>query len=284
MNKAYNKIENLEKDIKELKNLIAENQQKFDFFKNNLNKANDRAIIGKYLTDPPNIFIKINRILTKKKLTIDEFLKKIENTNDIINLTKFFDVINNYGEQIDDKDIKSFFKHIKDNLDKYLSVQTLIFIYELTDFSANRSFSHAESHQKPKDIIELSDPKSVLISENLAKSQINIDQKLVPCVKLEDLKDTLTHINFRLQLHRLSKSDVAKIFASGPKDQNIDFKSLNDLFQRQPFTLDNINNIHMLSRFLLENKQEKFISVDKISQLNKPHFEISQNLLGLFDD
>ena len=70
----------------------------------------------------------------------------------------------------------------------------------------------------------------------------------------DDVRDLLSHVGMKMQLHRLPKSKlIVSLFgANFDKDLKISLEDLKEILAKKPFNFENENDRNTLARYLLE--------------------------------
>lgn len=90
------------------------------------------------------------------------------------------------------------------------------------------------------------------------------EEARIPKIREEEVKETLTHISLRLQLHRVPKSKFSSaLFGNMDKEKEVGMHELVQIFTKPPLSFEKGEQVNKLSRFLLESEQSDSIKASE---------------------
>lgn len=214
------------------------------------------------MPNPPKLFQKIFSVISKKQMITDVFFSLMDkNSNGNIDSNEIYQYMLANGCKIKKKYIQealNFFgitnnsiplSLFQENYDKYE--------YKIVDDET----SSEEITEEPKKIITKLTyhsvtpnlPEGIIIPESSPVKVVR-EEKKIPTVKKEEIKDVLDEIVMKMRVAKLPKSKLlSKVFGNDfNADEGITVGGLAEMFSSCSLNVGNKEKNHLLARFLME--------------------------------
>lgn len=251
----------------------------------------------KKLKDPPKLFQKIYMIIHKRKMFLDIFFTLMDkNSNGIIDIDEIYNSLNTYGNKIKRKYIIEAFKlmEISGNSIPLSIIQEYYEKYEYHVIEEGSSSEEiVEPKKKPIERLNYHEsrgslPEGVIIPDLKAApvKKIVIEEKKFQPVTLLEVKNILNEIQKKMQKLRMGKNKLLSIVFGSDIDpyELLTVNRLDQIFKASTLAISNDSEIHLLSRFLLENDTKSELTETQINELKSELLQVCKKLNGLFED
>jgi hypothetical protein len=132
--------------------------------------------------------------------------------------------------------------------------------------SQERSSSIRQDQAKPLDLAPIKEE-----AKKESPPKPSPEEARIPKIREEEVKETLTHISLRLQLHRVPKSKfTSALFGNMDKEKEVGMHELVQIFTKPPLSFEKGEQVNKLCRFLLESEQGDTIKASEKDTLKSP--------------
>ena len=253
------------------------------------------------LSNPPRLLIKMHQILKKKKMFISVLLSLLDkNSNGLIYIDNLIKGLSLYGKKIKKKYIQEIL-NIIGTTSNYIALRILEDLYDDYEYNNINYLSSSDDEVKinKKNITRLSfsNPEQDVITVKTVETSNNIlntvsDRSknlafiMIPTVNLSQINELLNEIKLKMSALNLPKVKLISIlFGSNfDPDELISRETLINYFMSSSLKFQNLNDIQLITNFLLEPINIKKITIEEANNLKGSIREINQKLQKILPD
>lgn len=275
------KLQKAEKQIKEQMTLIQQIQ-----------KSPLPVIPHNVLDNPNELLLQLHKIVMSNKVDISDVLSQLDkNKKGLVEIEEIVKGCKLFGANIESKYVKEAIYEFTGKPQLFISVKDLKSNYDRFVFNDQLSEGVDEAKITPrnspiKQVLHGSPVKNKPEPSPTKTTEKKPTENQIATIKLTQVSNTMTHISFRMQLHRLDKLQLYTTLFSekNNSDKPISHQELSLLLNKPPFNITDKNEVINLSKFLIEPENTELIPESQYKLLKAGPKQIIKKLEKYIED